>query len=141
NRHIQSFYVTSCPPGHQGQWIDTRTAESAAVDPIGLLPHERLPYQWQGPEVIYTFWAKHSPCPATGCGHRTPVFKTLLIAEKKLTTSYLALHCDACKRDFDADLGATRMAPDAQRVALPGEQPFTETTQEFALHLANYEKG
>ena len=138
---IQPFYTTSCPRGHHGQWIDTRTGESATVDPINLSPQERLPYQWQGPEIIYTFWAKHCPCPATGCGHRTPIFKTLLIAEKKLTTNYLALHCDTCHLDFDAELGATRMAPDAQRVVLSAEKPFTETAQEFAQHLLNYDKG
>lgn len=138
---IQPFYTTSCPRGHRGQWIDTRIDKPAAIDPIRLSPEERMHYRWQGPEVVYTFWAKHCPCPALDCGHRTPIFKTLLIAEKKLTTNYLALHCPSCSLDFDAELGATRMAPDAPRVVLSGEKPFTETSQPFAQHLQNYEKG
>ena len=26
-------------------------------------------YRYEGPEIIYTFWAKHGPCQVTGCGH------------------------------------------------------------------------
>jgi hypothetical protein len=85
---IQPFYVTSCPRGHQGRWIDKRAGSTSDVDPITLSPHERMHFHWQGPEIIYTFWAKHGTCPASGCGHRTPVFKTPLIAEKKLSTGY-----------------------------------------------------
>ena len=84
--HIQPFYTTTCPRGHQGRWIDVETGGAVAVDPVHLPPEERRRYRWEGPEVVYTFWAKHGPCQAKGCGHRTPVFQSPVIAEKKRST-------------------------------------------------------
>jgi putative DNA methylase len=83
---IQPFYSTTCPRGHQGRWVDVESGEAVASDPIDLPPKQRSHYRWEGPEVIYTFWAKHGPCQAKGCGHRTPIFRVPVIAEKKLTT-------------------------------------------------------
>ena len=37
---------------------------------------ERRRYLYEGPEIIYTFWAKHGPCQRDGCGHRTPIMST-----------------------------------------------------------------
>ena len=34
---------------------------------------ERKNYRYEGPEIIYTFWANHGPCQRAGCGHRTPI--------------------------------------------------------------------
>lgn len=138
---IQPFYTTTCPRGHKGRWIDIRTNETASVDPIELPPEERRNYRWEGPEVIYTFWAKHGPCPATGCGHRTPVFRSPVVAEKKLSTSYIELKCPSCGTSFHAELGETRMAPGAPRVILPGEGEFTEISQAYARDLKDYSKG
>ncbi|OPX92063.1 MAG: hypothetical protein A4E52_00167 [Pelotomaculum sp. PtaB.Bin013] len=138
---IQPFYTTTCPRGHKGNWIDVRTNEIASVDPIDLPPEERHNYRWEGPEVIYTFWAKHGPCPATGCGHRTPVFRSPVVAEKKLSTSYIELKCPSCGTSFHAELGETRMAPGAPRVILPGEGKFTELSQAYARGLKDYSKG
>jgi putative DNA methylase len=45
---------------------------------------ERKKYRYEDPEMIYTFWAKHGPCSKPGCGHRTPVSRSPLIAEKVL---------------------------------------------------------
>jgi hypothetical protein len=138
---VQPFYVTECPRGHKGKWFDTRTGARAEVDPAILPPDERSNYRYEGPEVIYTFWAKHGPCVSLGCDHRTPVFRSPVIAEKKLGAKYFALTCKSCKTAFHAELGSARMAPAAERVILPGETPFTELSQPFALRLMNYGSG
>lgn len=138
---IQPFYTTTCPRGHQGRWIDVETGETVSLDPIELPPVQRSRYRWEGPEVIYTFWAKHGPCQAKGCGHRTPIFRTPVIAEKKLSTGYAELTCPGCGTMFHAELGETRMAPGAERIILEGDTPFTELTQDFARLLNDYDKG
>ena len=138
---VQPFYVTECPRGHKGNWFDTRTGERAEVDPAVLPPAERSNYRYEGPEVIYTFWAKHGPCVSLGCDHRTPVFRSPVIAEKKLGAKYFALTCKSCKTAFHAELGSARMAPAAERVILPSDTPFTELSQPFALRLMNYGIG
>lgn len=138
---IQPFYTTTCPRGHQGRWIDLETGEAVSLDPIDLPPDQRPRYRWEGPEVIYTFWAKHGPCQAKGCGHRTPIFRTPVIAEKKLSTGYAELTCPGCGTLFHAELGETRMAPGAERIIVEGDTPFTELTQDFARLLNDYDKG
>lgn len=138
---IQPFYTTTCPRGHQGRWIDVETGEAVSLDPIELPPDQRSRYRWEGPEVIYTFWAKHGPCQAKGCGHRTPIFRTPVIAEKKLSTGYAELTCPGCGTMFHAELGETRMAPGAERIVVEGDTPFTELTQDFARLLNDYDKG
>lgn len=146
---IQPFYVTECPRGHVGRWF--RKAEDGAVngeeqmpadfDPLACSPEERKHYRYEGPEVIYTFWAKHGPCSKLGCGHRNPIFRTPVIAEKKLGVKYIELTCKSCKTAFHAELGAARMAPAAERVVLDTEFPFTELSQPFAKRLMDYAKG
>ncbi len=138
---IQPFYTTTCPRGHQGRWIDVETGETVSLDPIELPPDQRSRYRWEGPEVIYTFWAKHGPCQAKGCDHRTPIFRTPVIAEKKLSTNYANLTCPGCGTKFHAELGETRMAPDAERIIVEGDTSFTELTQDFAHLLNDYDKG
>ena len=138
---VQPFYTTSCPRGHEGRWIDTRTGAPADVDPLRLAPEDRKPYRWEGPEVIYTFWAKHGQCVADGCDHRTPTFKTPVMAEKTLTAYYVPVTCPHCGTGFRAELGETRMAPGAERVVLDSEGDFTELRQETAQLLSDYSKG
>ena len=138
---IQPFYTTTCPRGHKGRWIDIETGQVDEIDPIDLPPKERKRYRWEGPEVIYTFWAKHGPCQARGCGHRTPIFRTPVIAEKKLTTYYIETACPDCGHTFNVELGQMRMAPGAELVVCEDEPSFTETTQEFAKLLKAYNKG
>jgi hypothetical protein len=141
---IQPFYTTTCPRGHKGRWIDVRTNTIANVDPIDLPPEERKHYRWEGPEVIYTFWTKHGPCGGSQgkpCGHRTPIFKSPIVAEKKLSAAYIPIDCPHCGHHFDAELGETRMAPGAERVVLDTEPSFTELSQTFAFGLARYNDG
>lgn len=138
---VQPFYTTTCPRGHEGHWINVETNEVANVEPLDLAPEERKQYRWEGPEVIYTFWAKHGPCPAPGCGHRTPIFKDPVIAVKSLTTYMIPLKCPSCQHKFQAELGETRMAPGVERVVLESEPSFTEMSQPFAQLLNDYNKG
>ena len=139
---IQPFYTTTCPRGHHGKWIDVRTSQVVDVDPATMLPEERKNYRWEGPEVIYTFWAKHGPCAAQGCNHRTPLFRSLIIAQKTMTTTYLELTCPSCGALFHAELGESRMAPDAEFLCTDSDEtPFTTTSQTFAKLVNHYDKG
>jgi hypothetical protein len=138
---VQPFYTTTCPRGHVGQWVDVKSGEHVDIDPLELQPEARSAFRWEGPEVIYTFWAKHGPCQAKGCTHRTPIFRTPVIAEKKLSTAYLECACPECGTQFHAELGETRMAPGSDRIVLEGDTPFSEFTQPFARLLNDYDKG
>ena len=138
---VQPFYTTTCPRGHVGRWVDVQSGEPVAVDPLEMPPEARSAFRWDGPEVIYTFWAKHGPCQAKGCDHRTPIFRSPVIAEKKLSTAYLDCTCPDCKTLFHAELGETRMAPGTERIVVEGEHPFSELSQPFALLLNDYNKG
>src|SRR6266481_1043701 len=71
-------------------------------DPLAFAPDQRIHYRYEGPEAIYTFWAKHGPCSRPGCGHRTPIFRSPVIAEKKLGVKYIELTCKSCKSAFHA---------------------------------------
>jgi len=142
---LQPFYTTTCPRGHKGRWVDTVTGKETDIDPINLSPEQRSRFRWEGPELIYTFWAKHGPCQAhlgsQTCGHRTPVFSSMIIAEKKLSTFFIELICPRCGTSFHAELGETRMAPGIERIISKDEKPFSEMSQPFARLLKNYEHG
>lgn len=146
---IQPFYVTDCPRGHTGRWFcDAGTGNAlddkemaAAFDPLVLAPDERAKYRYQGPETIYTFWTKHGQCTRPGCGHRTPIFRSPVVAEKKLGVKYIELTCKFCKTPFHAELGAARMAPGAERIILDSESAFAEMSAPFAKRLLDYNKG
>jgi putative DNA methylase len=139
---VQPFYTTTCPRGHTGRWVDRETGKVVMnIDPAEIPPDQRGRYRWEGPEIIYTFWAKHGPCKARGCHHRTPIFRTPVIAEKKLTAYYIPVTCPFCGHEFNIELGETRMAPGVERVVLDNEPSFTETSQEFAQILKDYSKG
>ncbi|MBT3279563.1 MAG: DUF1156 domain-containing protein [Phycisphaerales bacterium] len=138
---IQPFYVTDCPRGHEGKWFDVESSKQVDIDPAALSPEERKKYRYEGPEVIYTFWGKHGPCVRPDCDHRTPIFRTPVIAEKTLGVKYMDLTCKQCKTAFHAELGNARMAPGAERVVLDNEHSFTELSQPFAKRLLDYAKG
>jgi ssDNA-binding Zn-finger/Zn-ribbon topoisomerase 1 len=138
---VQPFYTTTCPRGHTGRWVDRETGKVVNIDPAEISPDQRGRYRWEGPEIIYTFWAKHGPCNARGCHHRTPIFRSPVIAEKKLTAYFIPSTCPSCGHEFNIELGETRMAPGVERVVLDNEPSFTETSQEFAQLLKDYSKG
>jgi adenine-specific DNA methylase len=158
---IQPFYVTDCPRGHKGKWYEIASPRPlgegqgvraacpsaddrlmpADFDPLALPPDEQKKYRYEGPEIIYTFWAKHGPCSKPGCGHRTPIFRSPVIAEKTLGVKYIELKCKSCKTVFHAELGDARMAPAAEHIVLPNEPPFTALSQPFAQRLLEYGEG
>ena len=138
---VQPFYATDEPDGTPGRWFDVDSGTQVGVDPATQPPDERKKYRYEGPEVIYTFWAKHGPCIRPKCDHRTPIFTSSVIAEKKLGVKYIELTCKQCKTAFHAELGSARMAPAAERVVLDSEHPFTELSQPFAKRLLDYAKG
>lgn len=135
---IQPFYVTDCPRGHKGRWYRVNSTPSqvragsgsaasrgepmpANFDPCELPPEERRHYTYEGPEVIYTFWSKHGPCPAQGCGHRTPIFSSPVIATKTISIKSHKVQCHHCRKRFDWDLADPRMAPAEPLVVSPDE--------------------
>lgn len=138
---VQPFYATTCPRGHTGRWVDREIGKVLNIDAAEISPDQRGRYRWEGPEIIYTFWAKHGPCNARGCNHRTPIFRSPVIAEKKLTAYFIPSACPSCGHEFNIELGETRMAPGVERVVLDNEPGFTETSQEFAQLLKDYSKG
>jgi len=99
--HIMPFYACDCPRGHKGKWrhTSTETVMGDDFDPLALTPDERPDYEYEGPEVIYTFWAKHGPCQATECSHRTPIMTTPVVAVKTLTVkAWTGKECRSCGR-------------------------------------------
>ena len=86
---------------------------------------ERKHYRYEGPEIIYTFWAKHGPCQREGCGHRTPILSSPVISVKTLTIgAWTGYRCLGCNKTFDVDRHAARMAPDAPLFVAPDERSF-----------------
>jgi hypothetical protein len=125
---IMPFYACDCPRGHKGNWTHKKTQKvmGKEFDPLALKPEERADYEYEGPEVIYTFWAKHGPCQSTGCGHRTPIMSSPVIAVKTLTVrAWKDIECASCKKAFDIEESDARMAPAALFVVSPDEGPFT----------------
>lgn len=123
---IMPFYACEGPGGEKGVW--TRLADGKAMgdefDPLALTPDERKGFSYSGPEAIYTFWAKHGPCQVTGCGHRTPIMSSNIMAVKTLTVKRWPHACAACSQGFDVENEPARMAPDAPFVLAPGERAF-----------------
>jgi putative DNA methylase len=94
----------------------------ADFDPLAIPRDERKDYRYEGPEIIYTFWAKHGPCQVTGCGHRTPIMTSPVMAVKTLTVKHWAHTCGKCGEAFDVEEEAARMAPDAPLYVAPDRE-------------------
>jgi len=123
---IMPFYACEGPNGEKGVWTHVPSGEVMGedFDPLTLTPAQRHDYRYQGPEIIYTFWAKHGPCQVTGCGHRTPIMSSPVMAVKTLSVKAWAHQCPACGGAFDVEDRAARMAPDVPLFVAPGEMPF-----------------
>ena len=123
---IMPFYYCDGPNGEKGTWTHKPSGKvmRADFDPLSLKPEERTDYTYEGPEIVYTFWAKHGPCQVTGCGHRTPIVGSLVIAVKTLTVKCVEHTCTACGAAFDIENAAARMAPDAPLYVAPTEKPY-----------------
>lgn len=124
---IMPYYYCDGPQGEKGKWthLPTNKAMPADFDPLAIPRDERKDYRYEGPEIIYTFWAKHGPCQVTGCGHRTPIMTSPLMAVKTLTVKHWAHTCGKCGEAFDVEEEAARMAPDAPLYVAPSEPPYS----------------
>src|SRR5690606_1404159 len=86
---------------------------------------ERKDYSYEGPEIIYTFWAKHGPCQVTGCGHRTPIMTNPVMSVKTLTVKHWPHKCRSCSERFDIEEDEARMAPDVPLYVASDEKPYS----------------
>ncbi len=132
---IMPFYACNGPHGERGTW--TRLSDGTVMgddfDPLALRPEERKGYKYEGPEVIYVFWSKHGPCQVTGCGHRTPVMSSPVLAVKELSIKAWPHRCPKCKTSFDIEESEVRMAPDVTLVIADGETPFAPIAKNGAV--------
>lgn len=124
---IMPYYFCDGPQGEKGTWTYLpRNEEMAAdFDPLAIPREERKNYRYEGPEIIYTFWAKHGPCQVTGCGHRTPIMTSPVMAVKTLTVKHWAHTCEKCGTAFDVEEDAARMAPDSPLYVVPSEPLYS----------------
>lgn len=125
---IMPFYACDCPRGHKGQWTHKPSGRVMGMDfdPLSLTPEQRPEYEYKGPEVIYTFWAKHGPCQASECNHRTPIMSSPVVAARELTVkAWVGRECQSCGSTFDIEQKNARMAPAALLVVSDDEDRFT----------------
>lgn len=125
---IMPFYACDCPRGHRGKWTQISTGKmmGSDFDPLCLSVDEREDYRYDGPEVIYTFWAKHGPCTAQGCGHRTPIMSSPVVSVKSISVkAWQDRECIQCHEFFDIEGEEARMAPAVPLVIADDEKPFT----------------
>ena len=123
---IIPFYYCDGPNGEKGTWthLPTGRVEGADFDPLALTPEQRPEYRYEGPEIIYTFWAKHGPCQVTGCGHRTPIMSSPVMAVKTLTVKRWDYRCRKCGEAYVIDEKEARMAPDVPLYVAPSEAAY-----------------
>ena len=124
---IMPYYYCDGPEGEKGSWthLPTKKVMPADFDPLTIPRDERKDYRYEGPEVIYTFWAKHGPCQVTGCGHRTPIMTSPVMAVKTISVKHWEHSCSKCGGDFHVEEDAARMAPDVPLFVAPSEYPFS----------------
>ncbi len=124
---IMPYYYCDGPEGEKGTWthLPTKKVMPADFDPLTIPREQRKDYRYEGPEIIYTFWAKHGPCQVTGCGHRTPIMTSPVMAVKTLTVKHWEHTCGKCGEAFDVEEEAARMAPDAPFYVAPSEPAYS----------------
>jgi putative DNA methylase len=124
---IMPYYYCDGPDGEKGKWthIATKRVMGADFDPLTLNQEQRKEYSYAGPEIIYTFWDKHGPCQVTGCGHRTPIMTSPVMALKTISVKHWEHTCDKCGSEFHVEEDEARMAPDVPLYVAPSEYPFT----------------
>jgi adenine-specific DNA methylase len=124
---IMPYYYCDGPNGERGKWthVATNHVMPADFDPLNLTEAQRREYSYEGPEIIYTFWAKHGPCQVTGCGHRTPILTSPVMAVKTISVKHWEHTCGKCGEAFDVEEDAARMAPDVPLFVAPTEQPYS----------------
>lgn len=122
---LVSHNACDCPRGHAGVWRGTNGADVGGdFNPYAMPPEIRSSYQYEGPEVLHTFWVKHGPCSVPGCNHRTPILASPLIAEKEINIkAWQNFEC-VCGHTFDIEQQDARMAPGVPLVLDPLEKSF-----------------
>lgn len=140
---IMPFYACNGPRGERGTW--TRLSDGVVMgddfDPLSLTPEQRKNFKYDGPEIIYEFWAKHGPCQVTGCGHRTPVMASPVVAVKELSVKKWDHTCVKCKVEFDIEESEVRMAPDVPLVVAEGEKPFAPLGKDGSVACPSCGRG
>lgn len=123
---IMPFYVCDCPCGHKGTWTHKATGEVMTddFDPLSVARDHRRDYSYEGPEIIYVFWSKHGTCSVTGCGHRTPLVSSPVVASKTLTVKAWSHKCPNCQGRYDIEDGQARMAPGAPLIDSEDALPY-----------------
>src|SRR5439155_26173782 len=105
--------------------IATGKQMEVSFNPLALSVEERRNYRYECPEIIYVFWVKHGPCMVTGCGHRTPIMSSPIVAVKSLTVKvWEGKHCEKCHKSFDVEEREARLAPGVPVVIAESEKPF-----------------
>ncbi|MCF8196184.1 MAG: DUF1156 domain-containing protein [Polynucleobacter sp.] len=124
---IMPYYYCDGPEGEKGSWthLPTNKEMPADFDPLTIPRDQRQNYHYKGPEAIYTFWAKHGPCQVTGCGHRTPIMTSPVMAVKTISFKHWEHSCGKCGNEFHVEEDAARMAPDSPLYVAPSEHPFS----------------
>lgn len=124
---LMPYYYCDGPNGEKGKWthLPTGRIESSTFDPLMLTPDQRRDYSYVGPEILHAFWAKHGPCQVTGCGHRTPIMTSPVMAMKKMSVKYWEHTCPKCQIDFHIEENNARMAPDVTLYVAPDEFPHS----------------
>ena len=124
---IMPYYYCEGPNGEKGKWthVPTKRVMAADFDPLSIPREQRREYTYEGPEIIYTFWAKHGPCQVTGCGHRTPIMPKPVMAVKIISVKHWERSCGKCDGKFHVEENEARMAPDMPLYVAPSEYPFS----------------
>lgn len=124
---IMPYYYCNGPKGEKGKWtnIPAGRVEGPEFDPLSLTPEKRREYIYEGPEIVYTFWTKNGPCQVTGCGHRTPIMNSPVVAVKTMSVKHWEHSCGQCGCKFDVEEVDVRMAPDVPLYVAPSESPFS----------------
>jgi putative DNA methylase len=140
---IMPFYACDCPRGHKGTWTRVSTGEVMGedFDSLALTPKERSDYKYEGPEIIYVFWAKHGPCQVTGCGHRTPIMSSPVMAIKTLMVkAWEDYECRACGMEFDVEAGEARMAPGVPLIVAATEKEYAARDRDGGVTCPHCER-
>ena len=139
---IMPFYACDCPRGHRAVWTRRSTGEEmgADFDPLALTPEQRTDYDYRGPETIYVFWAKHGPCQVTGCGHRTPLMSSPVMAVKTLTVRAWPYRCAGCGADFDIEERDARMAPGVAQIIADDEAPYAALAPDASIRCPHCDR-
>ena len=143
---IMPYYACDGPNKENGKWFRRITGAEeelpASFDIFSVPWQEWNHFRYEGPEIIYTFWAKHGPCQREGCGHRTPIMPTPVIAIKTLTVDAWAdWECSGCGKSFDVERHTARMAPDAPLFVALDEKLFAVIDKEGRFQCPHCNRG